>query len=234
MFEREIIDGQFVKRWGIVRLLREQSISEHSHLVTIYANDVATYLNLPLNIRLSVALYAPWHDLCDEIFTGDLPGPNKRALLTAEARTRWDEITDTWAKRTFPNIMQRAGRDLLADDKARKIVKLVVKVADWLEAATAMATETQMGNGCTKRHIVPNMLGAIETAHELCNLLHIGRDYGSEVPLTKSAADSIRDGLIRAIEGAVDAALNSQSAGPWIAREDADREGRHDPELTRV
>jgi 5'-deoxynucleotidase YfbR-like HD superfamily hydrolase len=230
VFERELVDGRFVYRWGIVRLIRQQSIAEHSHLVTLYANDIATYLDLPENVRLAVALYAPWHDIADEIFTGDLPGPNKRALLDDGARRRWDERTEEWAAKTFPEYLRRSGQTgLLMDGEDHHTVKLIVKVADWLEAAVAMATETQLGNQCTRRHILPSMQGAIETAHQLCDHLKIGKNYGNEVPFTKNVDDAKRDRLIEDISAATFAALDSQSKGPWIAKEDAEREGRHDP-----
>lgn len=219
MFEREITDGRFVNRWSIVRRLREQSISEHSHIVTLYANDIATYLDLPVNVRLAVALYAPWHDLCDEIFTGDSPGPNKRALFEAmgqEAKDRYDARLREWRDRTFPDFEMRTGLPLLRDLDDSLTVKLVVKTADWLEATVAMATETQMGNQCTKRHMIPNMLGAVETANKLCD--HLGL-----------IGEAKRDHLIDRIKTAAFAALDAQSKGPWIAKEDADREGRHDP-----
>lgn len=236
MFEREITDGRFVNRWSIVRRLREQSIAEHSHLVTVYANDIATYLGLPVEIRLAVALYAPWHDIADEIFTGDAPGPNKRALfdaMGADAEAAHRAKLREWRDRTFPDFDKRTGFPLLRDVNDTMTVKLVVKTADWLEAAVAMGTEFQMGNQCTKRHVIPNMIGAVETAHKLCDHLRVGKNYGDEVPFTLSADDAKRRDLIRALETATYASMDGQSLGPWIAEEDARREGRHDPCFAR-
>lgn len=216
MFERELIDSMFVQRWGIVRTLMPQSIAEHSYLVAHYANDISTILGLSPVLNSTILKYALWHDLKDEIFTGDLPGPNKRGLLDAigsDAKRKWDTKLFEWAKRTFERLADRAHGPLPLSNSNNDIMLLTVKTADWLEAATRMATEFQMGNKNAERHIVPNANGAIETGRKLCHLA-----LGSDKKF-------VLDGHIYK---AVEDALNGASIGPCITKED-ERRTFHDP-----
>lgn len=212
-------------RWNIVRTIRTQTVAEHQHMVTVYANDIALYLDLPWKLRLAVAMSAPWHDTREEIFSGDLPGPNKRALLSDESRYLWDKTIDRWAEGVFPNLNTRMGMDDL-DGNERLIVKTVIKIADWLDAANEMATEAQMGNRCTARHIEPNMNGALQAADKLCSMIGLPLDR-EEVPLPGDPVNP-RVVLKDAIRESVRSCQYDQSAGPWIAKEDAEREGRYE------
>lgn len=230
MFERELVDALFIQRWSIVRTLMPQSIAEHTFLVAHYANDIAVSLGLEPKVHLALLQYTLHHDSREEIFTGDLPGPNKRGLLDAigpEAKEKWDGKLMEWADRVFANLRSRMGKSLATHDAYT--VLLILKTADWLEAAIRMATETQMGNQNAERHIVPNMNGAIETAEKLAAHLT------GQSPLKLSSgeggndADSIFMPLKNAITKAVlwDA-LKGASLGPWITRED-DSRTYHDP-----
>lgn len=217
MFEREITDAMFLKRWSIVRTLMPQSVAEHSWAVAMYANDIAVYLGLPQHVHLPLLQYSLWHDAKDEIFTSDLPGPNKRGLLDAigpEAKEKWDAKLREWSDRVFGNLSVRMGGKLGLDDTLTLLY--VVKVADWLEASVRMATEEQMGNRCATRHILPNLNGAKETAEKLFE--HLGRSrqsyYNFSLRLTRCVAD----------------AQNGQSTGPWITKED-DTRTYHDAAL---
>ncbi len=224
MFERELIDVTFVQRWGIVRTLRPQSVAEHTFLVAHYANDIAVYLGLNTGVHLSLLQYALHHD-SDEIFTGDMPGPNKRGLLDAigpEAGQKWKDKLEEWSERTFRNLDARSGGSLMPYDV--QTVLLVLKTADWLEAATRMATEAQMGNQCAERHIVPNTNGALETAGRLCEHVY-NRKFSGEIPfdLETDGPESKYWGLNSSIEQAVAVARIGQSLGPWITKEDEGR-----------
>lgn len=231
MFERELTDGLFVKRWSIVRTLMPQSIAEHTYLVCHYANDIACYLGLPAPVHLCILQYGLWHDQKDEIFTGDLPGPNKRGLLNAigpEAKERWDAKLNEWAHRTFENLEARMGGKLAPRDAAT--VKMVLKLADWLEAAVRMATENQMGNANAFRHINPNMNGAREELRRLIEHLYSVKIDTETVPFTieTNGPEDRFYKLDRAIQQCVGAAAQGSSAGPWITREDDSRD-YHDP-----
>lgn len=225
MFERELTDSLFVQRWSIVRTLMPQSIAEHTFLVTHYANDIATYLGLTKPLHLRLLQRCIWHDAKDEIFTSDMPGPNKRGLLDAigpDAKRKWNAKLQEWAARVFPNLVNREGGD--NGDPGAEVIELILKTADWLEASVRMATETQMGNRCAERHILPNMNGAIETAKKLCEM------YCGEEISTGHENDAGRyySKLVEKIGNAVFAAQHGQSVGPWITKED-DSRTYHDP-----
>lgn len=233
MFERELTDAQFVKRWSIVRTLIPQSIAEHTFLVTHYANDIAIYLGLAKPLHLRLLQRCIWHDAKDEIFTSDLPGPNKRGLLDAigpDAKGKWNAKLQTWAERVFPNLINREGGRSEPDPGA-EVIELILKTADWLEAAVRMATEFQMGNQCAERHILPNMNGAIETAEKLCKLYFDEPDVGfKEIPIDHTPGSTAMYFLYDKIRACIDQAKNGQSVGPWITKED-DTRTYHDPAL---
>ena len=226
MFEREITDAMFLQRWGIVRTLMPQSVAEHTYAVAHYANDIAVYLGLPATVHLALLQYALWHDAKDEIFTSDLPGPNKRGLLDAvgpNAKEAWDERLNVWANRVFRKLEARMGGKLPVEDAAT--VKYALKTADWLEAAVRMATEAQMGNGCATRHIVPNRDGARDTVRRLIEHLYSVKIDPDDVPLAIETSGPVHRWLHldQAILDCVENARNGQSRGPWITGEDDDR-----------
>lgn len=232
MFERELTDGLFVQRWSIVRTLMPQSIAEHTYLVCHYANDICVMLEVDELLHLAVLKYGLWHDQKDEIFTGDLPGPNKRGLLDAigpDAKKKWDVKLSEWAQRTFRRLNDRMlGRITKREDA--DTVRMILKVADWMEAAVRMATEAQMGNRNAERHINPNMNGAREEAKRLLEHLYGEKVNTENVPLHVEPGDLYGrwQRFDAAIVKCVDDAWRGQSLGPWITREDESRT-YHDP-----
>lgn len=228
MLEREITDAGFVPRWSIVRTLMPQSIAEHSWFVVMYANDICHIFGLDGHIQLAVMKYAAWHDVVDEVFTGDLPGPNKRALfdaMGADAEMAWKRKTKEWADKVFPGWFHRSGGHATHSNHSSKIVKTVVKAADWLEASVRMATEHQMGNGNTRRHIEPNANGCKEQLWELYRLLGGTKLKPDEVPFVIET-DSLDDRLwrsLQAVDELVGAAACGLSRGPYITGEDDSR-----------
>jgi len=229
MFERELVDSMFLDRWTIVRTINRQSVAEHTFLVAHYANDIAVCLGIDPKMHLGLLQFCLWHDAADEIFTGDLPGPNKRGLLDAigpEAKEKWDAKLREWSHRTFSNLTERMGGSRSPNDAY--IVLLIAKVADWMEASVRMATEDQMGNRCASRHITPNMKGAIETLHKLIEARYGVKVSTDEVPINPTLAERMYTFLHDAIVDCVDKARRGQSAGPWITRED-DSRTYHDP-----
>lgn len=236
MLEREITDVGFVQRWSIVRTLMPQSVAEHSWFVAMYSNDFCHIFGLEDHIQLAVLKYAIWHDV-DEQFTGDLPGPNKRALFDAmgsDAESHWKYKVVKWMDAVFPRWYMRAGGDASQhkENKSSAIVKSVVKAADWLEASVRMATEHQMGNGNVRRHIEPNANGCKEHLWELYRLLGGRYTLGDIL----SAGYAVGDGsleaklleALRAVDELVGAAACGLSRGPYITGED-DSRTYHEP-----
>ena len=73
---QDIMLAQDIKRWTIVRMMREQSLAEHSFNVTMIARAICKEIGLD---DTNVTKYALDHDL-DEILTGDIPTPAKQRL----------------------------------------------------------------------------------------------------------------------------------------------------------
>lgn len=226
--EREITDVMFIKRWSIVRTLIPQSVAEHSWAVGMYANDICHIFGLEDHIQLAVLKYALWHDV-DEQFSSDLPGPNKRALFDAMgqgAEEKWKFRVTEWMDKVFPGWYSRSGGDAahLKTAMTHKIVKTVVKAADWLEASVRMATEYQMGNGNTRRHIEPNANGCKEQLHKLYQLLG-GKVPIDEIPISiqEGSVDNCYRNAVRAVDQLVASAAVGLSRGPYITGEDASR-----------
>lgn len=76
------LDLTYTKRWVIAPTYREQSVAEHSFRVAVLADfilgrclalDRVNYEGVNREALLADALY---HD-CDEVFSGDCPGPDK-------------------------------------------------------------------------------------------------------------------------------------------------------------
>lgn len=226
MFERELTDSLFLQRWGIVRLVRPQSVAEHTFLVAHYANDLCVFLGVSTDIHLATLQMALWHDAKDEIFTGDLPGPNKRGLLEAigpDAKKRWNQKLQEWAERTFKGLYRRSGGHAAHMGTTGEVVELILKTADWLEAAVKMATEAQLGNKCAERHILSNLNGALGTAVNLIVRLTGEEISSDEVPLVPNKAEQIYAELEAMLRHTVEQAWHGHSAGPWITREDESR-----------
>ena len=73
---QDLMLAQDIKRWTIVRTIKEQSLAEHSFNVTMIARAICKELGVD---DTNVTKYALDHDL-DEILTGDIPTPAKSRL----------------------------------------------------------------------------------------------------------------------------------------------------------
>jgi 5'-deoxynucleotidase YfbR-like HD superfamily hydrolase len=214
MFERELRDVAFIKRWSIVRTIRDQSVAEHSYFVAMYANDICTMLELPDSVKLGCLRKALWHDV-DEIFTGDLPGPSKRKLLEQDFQARWKLILGNWTSKVFKRFLDRYTVQL-EHQSQNGTIDLVVKLADWVDAAMEMATEAQMGNANCLPHMRSQLEKAIAAVDDLSLYLTGNQIEGLILDVEDPAFPFQR--LAFAIRDGVDHAYSGQSMGPQIAK----------------
>lgn len=143
MLERELRDLAHVKRWAIVRTIRDQSVAEHSYYVTMYANDIASYLGLDESVQLTILKKALWHDV-DEILTGDIPGPHKKKIVDREkAKTFFQSAMGA----IFGQRAHRDGYEPDTDAHRTHLIAAILKVADLMEAIHYLEEEETMGNG---------------------------------------------------------------------------------------
>lgn len=132
MFEREYRDLSSVPRWGIVPVIRRQSVAEHSYYVTLYAHHICWALGLDERTTLQVLRHCLEHDR-EECFTSDIPGPVKRS------------ITDPDKEENFVN-RECAKRFELSDFKDKGLVLMVRKLADLMDEYAYWNEEDQLGN----------------------------------------------------------------------------------------
>lgn len=70
---------KFIKRWQLMRSVREENIMEHSQQVAMFAHALAVINNKVFGGSADAektVLYAVYHE-CSEVLTGDLPTPIK-------------------------------------------------------------------------------------------------------------------------------------------------------------
>lgn len=113
---QDIMLAQDVKRWTIVRTIRDQSLAEHTFNVTMIARAIASNLGID---DTKIIKYALDHDL-DEILTGDIPTPAKERL----------KISTSYDGKSFKECNSREAS--------------IVAMADIIEAI-AFITDNQVG-----------------------------------------------------------------------------------------
>lgn len=133
MFERELRDLCHVPRWNILRRSRQQNVAEHMYFVTIYALEIATFIEWEGD-HLLLARAALTHDI-PEVWTGDPPGPAKHTIFDVD-KTRTFE--DTKMREIFPEHFDYF--------RAEGQAKAILRVADRLDATLFLADEWNMGN----------------------------------------------------------------------------------------
>ena len=88
-----------IKRWSLMRSVREENIMEHSQAVAVIAHALALINNKILGGTADVnktVLLAQYHEV-GEVITGDLPTPIK--YFNPEIRTAYKDLEKTACKR---------------------------------------------------------------------------------------------------------------------------------------
>jgi|14_taG_2_1085336.scaffolds.fasta_scaffold13308_3 5'-deoxynucleotidase YfbR-like HD superfamily hydrolase len=111
MLIHDILRAADVKRWHIVRVVKEQSLAEHSFNVCMVARAIAKEAGIN-DVDITKAALA--HDL-DEVLLGDVP-----TNVKDRAREKGFEINDLYEKVT--------GRTLCTNERD------ILRIADLLEA----------------------------------------------------------------------------------------------------
>lgn len=149
---REMRLMEFVPRWGIVRTLKQQSVAEHSYQTALLADWIADrHITHPYQsgyegqFRYKVLQCALYHDL-EEVFTGDIPGPAKHAML--DESKSYHFVEDEYQRR----FKERSDLYLNGTEKHDAVViKSIVSCASSLEEVCFLAQELQMGNKSVKK-----------------------------------------------------------------------------------
>ncbi|MCI8820329.1 MAG: 5'-deoxynucleotidase [Clostridia bacterium] len=139
---------KYIKRWQLMRSVREENIMEHSQQVAMFAHALAIIKNRIYggNVNAEKAvLYAVYHE-CAEVMTGDLPTPIK--------------YFDNSIRGAYKNLEEKASLKLLSmlpkeleGDFAASIIPdaqseeyAIMKAADRLAAYVKCLEELRCGN----------------------------------------------------------------------------------------
>lgn len=139
---------RYIGRWGLMRSVQPENVSEHSHMVAVLAHALAVLENEKFGGNIDVgevAVAALYHD-APEILTGDLPTPVK--YYNPEIKTAYKAVEQTSAERLLallPEELQPIYRPYVSET-CDPAVERVVKAADKLSAYIKCVEETKAGN----------------------------------------------------------------------------------------
>lgn len=134
MFEREYRDLSHVPRWGIIPVVKRQTVAEHCYYVTLYASHILLALNLDTpEIIHSTLFHCVEHDR-SEVYTSDIPGPAKRQLVDPAVEKAYEKVEDA----------RRFTTDKFDDVK---VAVLIRKLADLMDEYAYWEEEQMLGNG---------------------------------------------------------------------------------------
>ena len=138
---------KYIKRWGLMRNTREESLYEHSLEVAFIAHALALINNRRLGGSINAdraAVVAMFHDTT-EILTGDLPTPIKYyspeissvyKQIESVAGEQLQELLPEDLKPDFSEIYECNDEEILA----------IVKAADKISALIKRIDEISLGN----------------------------------------------------------------------------------------
>ena len=139
---------KYIKRWSLMRSVREENIMEHSQQVTVIAHALAVIENKLFGGRLDAGkcvLYALYHE-CPEVLTGDLPTPIK--YFNGSITGAYKDIEDVACDRLLSTLPEELRDELSPWVKADTSCAewKAVKAADRLSAYIKCLEERRCGN----------------------------------------------------------------------------------------
>lgn len=144
-----ILRMKYINRWGLMRNIRAENLSEHSLDVAIITHCLCVIAKVRLNKNINPqygAMLAIFHD-ASEIITGDLPTPIK--YLNNDLSTAYKQVehqANCTLLEKLPTDMQAEYEPYFCNhDDDEDILKLV-KAADKLSALIKCIEEERSGN----------------------------------------------------------------------------------------
>jgi 5'-deoxynucleotidase len=144
---------KYIRRWSLMRSLREETDTEHSFQVAYVAHALALITNnlggeqVDIGEVLAMALY---HDLSETV-TGDMPTPVK--YFRPEMRALYRGLEQSAKNRLLATLPEnlRAAYAPVVDPDERTLAWKLVKSADRISAYLKCAEETKSGNNEFRR-----------------------------------------------------------------------------------
>ncbi len=144
---------KYIKRWSLMRSVREENIMEHSLEVSIIAHALAIIKNKrfggSVNIE-KVVLLAQYHEV-GEVITGDLPTPIK--YFNPEIKSAYKDLELVASKKildTLPEDIKNEYEQYVLPNEDSEEYK-IVKGADRLSAYLKCVEELKAGNSEFKK-----------------------------------------------------------------------------------
>ena len=144
---------KYIKRWSLMRSIREENIMEHTQQVAVIAHALALITNKMFGGSVDekkVVLLAQYHEV-GEVITGDLPTPIK--YFNPEIKTAYKDLEKGACMRILsmlPDDIKGEYEEYIMPDETSEEYKLV-KFADRLSAYLKCVEEVKAGNAEFKK-----------------------------------------------------------------------------------
>lgn len=144
---------KYIKRWSLMRSIREENIMEHTQQVAVIAHALALITNKMFGGKVDekkVVLLAQYHEV-GEVITGDLPTPIK--YFNPEIKTAYKDLEKGACERILsmlPEDIKCDYEEYILPDENSEEYKLV-KYADRLSAYLKCVEEVKAGNAEFKK-----------------------------------------------------------------------------------
>lgn len=139
---------KYIKRWSLMRSVREENIMEHTQQVAVIAHALALISNKIYGKSVDVnkaVLLAQYHEV-GEVITGDLPTPIK--YFNPEIKSAYKDLEKNASLRILnmlPDELKEEYQGYILPDTQTEEYKLV-KYADRLSAYLKCVEEIKAGN----------------------------------------------------------------------------------------
>lgn len=140
-----------VKRWHMVRVLREQTVAEHVALVQLIGLQIledfgSGYVDSESSAQLMK--WALYHDM-PEVYLGDMPTPSKQEV-------------DLKSPGLIDGIeMERCPEYAKIKSKTPELIKMIVKFADLFEAVKFISEEGHGQHASEVKQLIMNDMNAM-------------------------------------------------------------------------
>ena len=144
---------KYIKRWSLMRSVREENIMEHSQQVAVIAHALALIKNKIYGGNVDVnkiVLLAQYHEV-GEVITGDLPTPIK--YFNPEIKAAYKDLEKGASQRLLgmlPETLKQEYQEFIMPDEQSEEYK-IVKCADRLAAYLKCVEEIKAGNSEFKK-----------------------------------------------------------------------------------
>ena len=144
---------KYIKRWSLMRSVREENIMEHSQQVAVIAHALGLIRNKFFGGTLDIekiVLYAQYHEV-GEVITGDLPTPIK--YFNPEINAAYKDLEKIACGRItemLPETLKEEYKQYILPDTF-SAEYAVVKYADRLAAYLKCVEEVKAGNSEFKK-----------------------------------------------------------------------------------